>query len=154
METVAVFPGSFDPFTIGHESIVLRALSLFDRIIIGVGANSDKNPFFPVERRVAMISSLFEDNSRITVTSYSDLTIDFCKRAGATHMLRGLRTSADFEYEKAVAQVNQVMLPEVESVFMLTLPQHVSINSSVVREILRFGGDVSQFVPSKMVKDL
>ncbi len=151
MEKTAVFPGSFDPFTIGHESIVLRALSLFDKIIIGVGSNVGKQPFFSLEKRVEMISVLFQDDPRVEVIGYDDLTIEFCKRVGATHMLRGLRTSADFEYEKSIAQVNQVMLPEVESVFMLTLPQHVSINSSVVREILRFGGDVSQFVPAGMV---
>ena len=144
---IAVFPGSFDPFTLGHESIVLRAVDLFDKIIIGIGANTNKKNFFTAQQRLEMIQDLFADTPKIEVKSYDDLTIDFCKRVGATYTLRGLRTSSDFEYEKVIAQVNQVMLPEVESIFMLTLPEHAAINSSVVREIMRYGGDVSKFVP-------
>ena len=146
-DKVAVFPGSFDPFTVGHESIVLRAMTLFDKIIIGIGANTSKAPFFSAEQRVEMLRELFIENQKIEIMYYNDLTTDFCKRVGAKYMLRGLRTSSDFEYEKVIAQVNQVMLPEVESIFMLTLPEHAAINSSVVREIMRYGGDVSKFVP-------
>jgi pantetheine-phosphate adenylyltransferase len=144
---IAVFPGSFDPFTVGHESIVLRAVDLFDKIIIGIGSNNNKRSFFTGAQRLDMIQSLFAGNDKVEAQYYDDLTIEFCKRVGAQFMLRGLRTSSDFEYEKSIAQVNQVMLPEVESVFMLTLPEHTSVNSSVVREVLRFGGDVSKFVP-------
>ena len=144
---IAVFPGSFDPFTLGHESIVLRSLPLFDKVIIGIGSNTNKKAFFSVEQRLEMIRELFAENSKIEVIYYEDLTTDFCKRVGAKYMLRGLRTSSDFEYEKVIAQVNQAMLPEVESLFMLTLPEHTAINSSVVREILQYGGDVSKFVP-------
>jgi len=144
---IAVFPGSFDPFTLGHESIVLRSLNLFEKIIIGIGSNTSKRTFFSVEQRLEMIRELFAGNSKIEVMYYDDLTTDFCKRVGAKYMLRGLRTSSDFEYERVIAQVNQVMLPEVESLFMLTLPEHTAINSSVVREILQYGGDVSKFVP-------
>jgi len=147
MDNIAVFPGSFDPFTLGHESIVLRAMSLFDKIIIGIGSNINKKAFFTVEQRLEMLHELFAGMPKIEVMYYDDLTTEFCKRVGARYMLRGLRTSSDFEYEKVVAQVNQVMLPEVESLFMLTLPEHTAINSSVVREILRYGGDVSKFVP-------
>jgi len=147
METIAVFPGSFDPITLGHESIVLRAISLFDKIIIGIGTNTGKTAFFSVEQRLEMIRELFAGNPKIEVMYFDDLTTDFCKRVGARYMLRGLRTSSDFEYEKVIAQVNQTMLPEVESLFMLTLPEHAAINSSVVREIMRYGGDVSKFVP-------
>ncbi|MDR0715006.1 MAG: pantetheine-phosphate adenylyltransferase [Bacteroidales bacterium] len=150
MNRIAVFPGSFDPFTLGHESIVLRAMGLFDKIIIGIGDNNSKTAFFTGQQRLDMIRGVFAGNEKVEVQCYSDLTIDFCRRVGAHFMLRGLRTSSDFEYEKAIAQVNQVMLPEVESVFMLTLPEHTSINSSVVREVLRFGGDVSKFVPSNI----
>ena len=146
-ESIAVFPGSFDPITLGHESIVLRAMSLFDKIIISIGTNTSKTAFFTVEQRFEMIRELFAGNPKIEVMYYDDLTTDFCKRVGAKYMLRGLRTSSDFEYEKVIAQVNQVMLPEVESLFMLTLPEHTAINSSVVREILQYGGDVSKFVP-------
>ena len=146
-DSIAVFPGSFDPFTLGHESIVLRAMSLFDKIIIGIGSNTGKTAFFTVEQRLEMLRELFAGNPKVEVLYYDDLTTEFCKRVGAKYMLRGLRTSSDFEYEKVIAQVNQVMLPEVESLFMLTLPEHTSINSSVVREIMRYGGDVSKFVP-------
>ena len=146
-DTIAVFPGSFDPFTLGHESIVLRALSLFDKIIIGIGSNTKKTAFFTAEQRLEMIRELFAGSPKVEVMYYDDLTTDFCKRVGAKYMLRGLRTSSDFEYEKVIAQVNQAMLPEVESLFMLTLPEHTAINSSVVREIMRYGGDVSKFVP-------
>ena len=144
---IAVFPGSFDPFTLGHESIVLRAMDLFDKIIVGIGSNTNKNTFFSAEQRIEMIRELFSDNPKVEVIYYDDLTTEFCKRVGAKYMLRGLRTSSDFEYEKVIAQVNQAMLPEVESLFMLTLPEHTAINSSVVREIMRYGGDVSKFVP-------
>jgi len=146
-DNIAIFPGSFDPFTLGHESIVLRALPLFDKIIIGIGSNTRKATFFSAEQRLEMIRELFEGNPKVEVMYYDDLTIDFCKRMGAKYMLRGLRTSSDFEYEKVIAQVNQAMLPEVESLFMLTLPEHTSINSSVVREIMRYRGDVTKFVP-------
>ena len=144
---IAVFPGSFDPFTLGHESIVLRSLPLFDKIIIGIGSNTNKKAFFSVEQRLEMISELFAGNPKIEVMYYDDLTTDFCKRVSAKYMLRGLRTSSDFEYERVIAQVNQAMLPEVESLFMLTLPEHTAINSSVVREILQYRGDISKFVP-------
>jgi pantetheine-phosphate adenylyltransferase len=146
-DKIAVFPGSFDPFTLGHESIVLRAMDLFDKIIIGIGSNTGKTVFFNAEQRLEMIRELFSGNTRVETMYYDDLTIEFCKRVGAKYMLRGLRTSSDFEYEKVIAQVNQAMLPEVESIFMLTLPEHTAINSSVVREIMRYGGDVSRFVP-------
>ena len=150
MERTAIFPGSFDPFTLGHESIVLRGLKLFDKVIIGVGCNDSKQAFFAPETRVAMIRDLFQDEPRIDVQAYDDLTIEFCRRNHAQYMLRGLRTSSDFEYERIVAQINQAMLPEVESVFMLTFPEHTAINSTVVREVLRYGGDVSRFLPARL----
>ena len=146
-KSIAVFPGSFDPFTVGHESVVLRALNLFDKIIIGIGSNANKSYLFSVEQRVEMLRELFADNPKVEVMNYNDLTTDFCKRVGAKYMLRGLRTASDFEYEKTIAQVNQVMLPEVETLFMLTLPEQAAINSSVVREVMRYGGDVSKFLP-------
>jgi len=144
---IAVFPGSFDPFTVGHESIVLRAMPLFDKIIISIGSNTNKSAFFSAEQRLEMLRELFAGNPKIEAMYYDDLTTDFCKRVGAGYMLRGLRTSSDFEYEKVIAQVNQAMLPEVETLFMLTLPEHTAINSSVVREIMRYGGNISKFVP-------
>jgi pantetheine-phosphate adenylyltransferase len=148
MSTIAVFPGSFDPFTIGHESIVLRAAGLFDKIIIGVGHNDNKKTFFSWENRMQMIREVFPNHPKIEVTHYSDLTVDLCKRVGANYILRGLRTSADFEYERAIAQVNKAMLNEIETVFILTLPEHTAINSSIVREIIKYGGDASKFISS------
>lgn len=148
MKKIAVFPGSFDPFTIGHEAIVRRALSLFDEIIIAVGANALKKSFFPLPIREEMITKVFPDESRVRVDHYEGLTVDYCRKNGAGYLIRGLRTSADFEFERAIAQVNKVMAADVESVFLLTVPEHSHINSSIVRDIIRNGGDASQFVPS------
>jgi len=150
MGKIALFPGSFDPFTIGHESIVLRATELFDKIIIGVGHNDNKKTFFSLEKREQMITDIFRNHPKIEVTHYSDLTIDLCKRVNAMFILRGLRTSSDFEYERAIAQVNKAMFPEVETIFMLTMPEHTAINSTIVREIVKYGGDVSKFIPSSI----
>lgn len=150
MKRIAVFPGSFDPFTIGHESVLRRSLPLFDKVIVMLGLNSTKNSLFKVEDRKTMIETLFADEPKVEVAVYEGLTVDFCKQVGAGFLLRGLRTSADFEYERAIAQVNKKMYKEIETVFMLTLPEHTPINSSVVREILRYGGDVSQFVPERL----
>jgi pantetheine-phosphate adenylyltransferase len=147
-EKIAVFPGSFDPFTIGHESIVNRGAQLFDKVVIAVGHNDNKIGYFPLEKRMAMIKDVFANNSKVEITWYEDLTVDFCRRVGAKFILRGLRTSADFEYERAIAQVNKVMNPDVESYFILTLPEHTSINSGIVREILKYNGDVSKFIPA------
>lgn len=150
MKKIAVFPGSFDPFTIGHEGIVRRALSMFDEIIIAVGANALKKSFYSVETREKMISNVFSNEPRVRVDHYEGLTVDYCKTNGAKFLLRGLRTAADFEFERAIAQVNKVMAPEVESVFILTVPEHTHINSTIVRDIIRSGGDASRFVPSSV----
>lgn len=149
MKKIALFPGSFDPFTVGHEAIVNRALNLFDEVIIAVGANeSKKGGLFSLESRMAMIRKVFEGEKRVTVDQYNGLTVDFCRLKGAGFLLRGLRTSADFEYERAIAQVNKAMAHDIESVFLLTAPEHTPINSTIVKDILRHGGDASKFVPS------
>ena len=148
MKRTAVFPGSFDPFTIGHEGIVRRALSLFDDIIIAVGANALKKSYYSLEVRKDMIGRVFKDEPRISVDHYEGLTVDYCRRMGAGYLLRGLRTAADFEFERAIAQVNRTLEPSVESVFLLTIPEHASVNSTIVRDIIRSGGDASQFVPA------
>ena len=150
MKKVAVFPGSFDPFTIGHEAIVRRALSLFDEIIIAVGANALKKNFYSLATRKEMITSVFRDEPRITIDHYEGLTVDYCKKREAGYLVRGLRTAADFEFERAIAQVNRVLAPNVESVFLLTVPEHSHINSTIVRDIIRSGGDASRFVPSSI----
>jgi pantetheine-phosphate adenylyltransferase len=148
MKKIAVFPGSFDPFTIGHEGIVRRALSMFDEIIIAVGANALKKSYYSLETREKMISLVFGNEQRIRVDHYEGLTVDYCKKNNAGYILRGLRTAADFEFERAIAQVNKAMAPEIESVFLLTIPEHTPVNSTIVRDIIRSGGDASKFVPS------
>ncbi len=148
MKKIAVFPGSFDPFTIGHEAIVRRALSLFDEIIIAVGANALKKSYYPLNARKEMISKVFQNEPRIRVDHYEGLTVDYCSKNGAGYLLRGLRTAADFEFERAIAQVNKAMASDVESVFLLTVPEHTPINSTIVRDIIRSGGDASRFVPA------
>ena len=150
MEKIAVFPGSFDPFTIGHESIVKRALPMFDKIIIMLGVNHAKKYFFSIELRKQMIVDLFEGNPKIEVETFDGLTVDFCKKVGASYILRGLRTAADFEYERAIAQVNKKMHQNIETVFLLTMPEHTPINSSVVRDILKHKGDASIFLPEQL----
>jgi len=144
---IALFPGSFDPFTIGHESVINRALPLFDEIIIAIGSNTKKKTFFTMDDRLQMIREVIKDQPRIRVDNYSGLTVDFCIQCGAQYLLRGLRTAADFEYERAIAQINKAMFPELESVFFLTLPEHTPINSSIIRDVIRYGGDASKFVP-------
>jgi pantetheine-phosphate adenylyltransferase len=148
MKKIAVFPGSFDPFTIGHEGIVRRSLVLFDEIIIAVGANALKKSYYSLEVRKEMITKVFRDVPAIRVDHYEGLTVDYCKRNSARYILRGLRTSADFEFERAIAQVNKALATDIESVFLLTVPEHTSINSTIVRDIIRSGGDASMFVPS------
>lgn len=148
MKKIAVFPGSFDPFTIGHEGIVKRALNLFDEIIIAVGANALKKNYYPVHVRKEMIGRVFQGEPRVKVDHYEGLTVDYCIRHNARYILRGLRTAADFEFERAIAQVNKALAADVESVFLLTIPEHSPINSSIVRDIIRSGGDASRFVPA------
>lgn len=147
MERIAIFPGSFDPFTVGHESIVNRALPLFDKIIISIGYNSDKKQFFPIEKRIQWIKEIFHNNPKIEVELYDGLTVEYCKEKKAQFILRGLRTAADFEYERAIAQINKKMEYDLESIFLLTTPEHTMITSTIVRDIIRHGGDASQFVP-------
>lgn len=150
MQKIAVFPGSFDPFTVGHENIVLRALDLFDKIIVAIGIHSTKQPLLKIESRVEMVNKIFETYDQIHADSFTGLTVDYCVKVHATHMLRGIRTSADFEYERAIAQINKRMLPTVESIFLLTSPEHTPVNSTIIRDIIRNQGDASQFIPTSI----
>ena len=144
---IAIFPGSFDPITKGHENIVYRALPLFDEIIISIGKNSSKQSYFSIEQRKKWIEQLFANQPKIRIETYTGLTVEFCKKMKAKYILRGLRTSADFEFEKAIAQNNHMMVPEIETVFILPIPELSAINSTIVRDIVRNGGDASAFVP-------
>lgn len=149
MEKIAIFPGSFDPITCGHASIVRRAIPLFDKIIIAIGVNALKSTYFDLEKRKQMIQSVFANSDKIEVQSYTGLTIDYCKSVNAKFLLRGLRTSADFEFERSIGQINKQLNADIETVFLLTQPEHTALNSSIVRDILRNNGDVSQFIPKE-----
>ncbi|MBL7884813.1 MAG: pantetheine-phosphate adenylyltransferase [Bacteroidia bacterium] len=144
---IAIFPGSFDPITKGHENILHRALPLFDEIIIAIGKNSSKQNYFSLEQREKWIKQVFANEPKVRVETYSGLTIDFCKKMNAHYILRGLRTSADFEFEKAIAQNNHAMADDIETIFILPIPELSAINSTIVRDIIRNGADASQFVP-------
>lgn len=147
-QRLAVFPGSFDPLTIGHEAIVKRALLMFDEVVVAIGYNSNKKGYFPLNKRINAIEKVFEAEPRVRVESFMGLTVDFCDKLGAQFIVRGLRTAADFEYERALAQVNKKMRPHIETVFLLTSPEYSSITSTIVRDIIRHGGDASEFLPS------
>lgn len=153
MQKIAIFPGSFDPFTIGHESVVRRAIPMFDKIIIMIGFNTKKKSFFPVDKRQRWIAQVFEDQSSVEVRTHEGLTVDFARQVNANYILRGLRTSADFEYERAIAQMNKKLFPQIETVFLLTMPEHTPINSSIVRDIILHGGDASMFIPKGLNMD-
>jgi pantetheine-phosphate adenylyltransferase len=144
----AIFPGSFDPFTAGHEALVQRSLKLFDEIVVAVGHNSEKRYLFDIDTRVGIIKSVFRDSPQISVMSYSGLTIDLCRSLDIYFLIRGLRTASDFEFERAIGQINKQLEPKIDTVFMLIAPEHSAVSSSAVREILINNGDASMFLPS------
>lgn len=151
MKRIALFPGSFDPFTKGHEDIVLRGLALFDEIIVAIGYNSSKSQrYFPIDFMVDKIKATFIEYPNISVHTFSELTAEFARRNNAKYLLRGLRNTTDFEYENSIAQVNRNLNKDLESVFLITSPQFASINSSIIREVHRYNGDVSSMIPYKL----
>jgi len=147
---IAVFPGSFDPITIGHVSLIKRALPLFDKIIIGIGVNTSKNKLFPLEKRISWISDVFINEKKVEVHRFDGLTVDFCRRIGAKHIIRGLRNASDFDYEKTIAQLNHELNDEIETVFLMSRPKFSHISSTIVREIIRVKGDASSLVPDEV----
>ena len=150
MQKIAVFPGSFAPFAIGHQSIVDRALPLFDKIIIAIGINTNKNQHFTIDQKMQWIKSVYSNNPKIETKQYEGLTVDFCKQENANYILRGLRDSDDFKFEKDIAQMNQDLNPDIETIFIIT-PSNIShISSSIVRDIIKNGGDVSKFLPKEI----
>ncbi|HMQ01299.1 MAG TPA: pantetheine-phosphate adenylyltransferase [Cyclobacteriaceae bacterium] len=151
MKRVALFPGSFDPFTKGHEDIVLRGLQLFDEIVVAIGYNSGKSVrYFPVEKMMGLIEKTFETYPNIKVITYSELTASLAKKYQAKYILRGLRNTTDFEYENSISQVNRYLNEDLETVFLITSPQFAAISSSIIREVHKYGGDVSTFLPYKI----
>lgn len=150
MQNIAVFPGSFDPVTRGHESVVRRALPLFDKIIVAIGENSGKQGYFPIEQRLEWLKQTFGEEEKIEIRSYAGLTVTLCKEAGAKYILRGLRTAVDFEFERGIGQMNRDIEPEVETVFLLCDPEYTALSSSIVREIHRHGGEIRGFLPKRV----
>jgi pantetheine-phosphate adenylyltransferase len=146
---IALFPGSFDPVTKAHVDIIKRAIGLFDKLYIGIGDNSSKKGLLSIGQREQMMRAVFENESKIHVVAYEGLTVEFCKSIGAGYMIRGIRTVSDFEYEKAIAQMNHALAPDIESIFIVSKPGYSSISSTIVREIMRHNGDVSQFIPKE-----
>lgn len=144
---IAVFPGSFDPITVGHESIILRSLKLFDKVILAIGVNSQKNYMFSLDQRKKSLKTCFSDYPQIEITDYSGLTVDYCKKINANFIIRGLRVAADFEFERNIALMNKELAPEIETIFLISEPKHSALSSTVVRDIYRNGGDISKFVP-------
>jgi pantetheine-phosphate adenylyltransferase len=151
---IAVFPGSFDPITVGHVDIVRRCIPLFDKIIIAVGVNSQKKYLFPLEKRMEWMHKVFENESKIEVSSYQGLTINYCKEVSANYILRGIRSAADFEYEKTIAHLNHTMNIDIETILILSPPEYSSISSTIVREIILGKGDVSKFVPQETASEM
>ena len=152
MQKIAVFPGSFDPITLGHVDILKRSIPLFDKIIVAIGVNSQKQYLYPLEQRKAWISTVFANDSKVVVMDYEGLTIHFCKAQKANYIIRGIRNIGDFEYEKTIAHLNSTMDSNLETIFILAKPELSSVSSTIVREILLAKGDISKFVP-KVVGD-
>ena len=150
MTKIAVFPGSFSPFSIGHQSVIEKALPLFDKIIISIGINSEKDQYFSIQERVQWIESVYVDNEKIEIKRYEGLTVDFCKKEDANFILRGLRDSHDFKFEKNIAQMNKDLNPDIETIFIITPPELSHISSSLIRDIIKNGGDVSKFIPKEI----
>ena len=149
-QRICLFPGTFDPITRGHVDIITRTVGLFDKLIIGVGINSSKQPMYSTEQRTGWIKDIFKDEPRVEVISYSGLTINICRELNANYILRGIRYISDFEYEKAIADMNRMLAPDIETIFLTCSPLYSTISSTLVRDVIRNGGDVSQFVPDEV----
>lgn len=147
MKRIALFPGSFDPFTKGHEDIVLRGLQLFDEIIIGIGRNANKQRYFGLDQMVQLIEGTFEKHPNVRIEAYDDLTANVARKLGARFLLRGLRNTTDFEYENGISQVNRYIYGDVETVFLITSPHLAPISSSIIRDLHRYGQRIDDFLP-------
>ncbi|MDR1793550.1 MAG: pantetheine-phosphate adenylyltransferase [Bacteroidales bacterium] len=151
---IVLYPGSFDPITKGHQSIALRAAQMFDNVIVAIGNNPDKKSMFPIEQRLRFVEATFQGVPNIKVLSYNCLTVDLCRKENIRYIIRGIRSGMDWNAETAIANANKLLFPPLETLFLLTEPHFVGISSSVVREILTYGGDVSAFVPQQIVNML
>ncbi|SFE87153.1 Phosphopantetheine adenylyltransferase [Chitinophaga sp. CF118] len=154
MERICLFPGTFDPITLGHTDVIDRALDLFDELFVGIGINSTKVPMFPLEQRIQWIKEIYSHTPKVKVVTYDGLTANFCKQINANFILRGIRGIADFEYEKAIADVNRMMDSSIETIFLSCTPKYSTIASSLVRDVLRYKGDASQLLPAEVLHTL
>ncbi len=154
MARICLFPGTFDPLTEGHVDVIRRAAGLFDKLVVAVGVNASKQPMFSPEQRCAWIAEIFRDESNVEAANYGGLTIDFCRHIGANFILRGIRYVSDFEYEKAIADMNRQLEPEVETIFLTTSPQYSTISSTLVRDVIRNGGPAHLFLPPALHADI
>ena len=151
---ICLFPGTFDPVTLGHTDIIDRALPLFDKIIVGIGRNINKTPMFSDQQRIDWLNKIYADNENVQAVLYDGLTVNCCKEVGANFILRGIRYVNDFEYEKAIADMNRSLADNIETVFLTCLPQFTSVASTLVRDVLRNGGDVSPFLPKAVNRSI
>lgn len=147
MQRICLFPGTFDPVTLGHTDIIDRALPLFDKLIIGIGRNINKEPMFTEQQRIEWLRDIYKNNDKVEAVLYEGLTVDCCKQVGANFILRGIRYVNDFEYEKAIADMNRSLAHNIETIFLTCLPQYTSVASTLVRDVLRNGGEVANFLP-------
>jgi len=154
MPRIALFPGTFDPITLGHVDIINRALPLFDKMFIGIGRNANKEPMFSEEQRLEWIQEMYKNDARLDAVVYEGLTVDCCQRVGANFIVRGIRYVNDFEYEKAIADMNRSLDHNIETVFLTCLPQYTSVASTLVRDVIRNGGDARPFLPAAVAKTL
>ena len=154
MERICLFPGTFDPVTLGHTDIIDRALPLFDKLVIGIGRNVNKQPMFSEQQRLDWINEIYKGNNKVCAVVYDGLTVDCCKSVGANFILRGIRYVNDFEYEKAIADMNRSIAENIETIFLTCLPQYTSVASTLVRDVYKNGGDVSKFLPDSVNKSL
>jgi pantetheine-phosphate adenylyltransferase len=154
MQTICLFPGTFDPVTLGHVDIITRAIPLFDKIIVGIGKNVTKAPMFSPEQRLQWISELFKNQPKVEGAIYEGLTVDFCKKIKANFILRGIRYVSDFEYEKTIADANRTLDKSIETIFLTGEPKYTSVASTIVRDIIRNGGDASHFLPELVYKSI
>lgn len=154
MQRICLFPGTFDPVTLGHVDIIQRAMPLFDKIIVGVGINASKSPMFSPEQRLQWIDEIFKGQPGVEGAVYEGLTINFCQKIGAKFILRGIRYVSDFEYEKTIADANRTMDPKIETIFLTGEPKYTSVASTIVRDIIRNAGDASPFLPAAVIKSI
>ena len=154
MQRICLFPGTFDPVTLGHIDIINRSLPLFDKVVVGIGINASKNPMFTADQRRLWFDEIYKDQPKVEVATYDGLTVKFCQSIGANFILRGIRYVSDFEYEKTIADANRTMDHTIETIFLTGEPKYTSVASTIVRDIIRNGGDASPFLPEAVIKTL